>query len=60
MEKKKVSSNRNGKRQAGSNAKIPFLKGRPKREMAINRDDCTNIEIALHTCKSVDELLVHL
>jgi hypothetical protein len=59
MENRKVSSNKNTRRQAGNASRIPFLKGRPKRDSAIGRDDCTDLKIVLHTCKSVDELLKH-
>jgi hypothetical protein len=60
MENRKLSSNKNSRRQASVHTKIPFLKGRPKRETAIDRDDCMNLEIALNTCKTVDELLNYL
>lgn len=60
MENRKVSSNRSSRRQTSIHTKIPFLKGRPKRETAIDRDDCMNLEIALNTCKTVDELLNYL
>jgi hypothetical protein len=60
MENRKISSSRNSRRTPGERAKIPFLKGRPKRDTAIDRDDCMNLEIALNTCKTVDELLNYL
>jgi hypothetical protein len=60
MENRKVSSSRNSRHQTNIHGKIPFLKGRPKRNTAIGREDCINLEIALHTCKSVDELLDYM
>ncbi len=39
---------------------IPYLEGRPNRETAINHDDLLNLEIALNTCESVEELLKKL
>jgi hypothetical protein len=57
---RKVSSNRNSRHKVTIQGKIPFLKGRPKRETGIDRDDCINLEIALNTCKTVDELLDYL
>ncbi|HUI94062.1 MAG TPA: hypothetical protein VLX68_17620 [Chitinivibrionales bacterium] len=36
---------------------IPFLGGRPKRESIISKDEITNLEITLNTCKSVEEFL---
>jgi hypothetical protein len=40
--------------------RIPFLEGRPQRETSIDHDDMINLEIALNTCKTVDELLKEL
>jgi hypothetical protein len=60
MENRKITSSRNSRRQANIQSKIPFLKGRPKRNTAIDREDCINLEIALHTCKTVDELLNYM
>jgi hypothetical protein len=36
---------------------IPFLAGRPNREMAINDDDLLNLTILLNTAKSLEEFL---
>jgi hypothetical protein len=60
MENRKVSSNRNSRHRVTIQTKIPFLKGRPKRENPIDHDDFINLEIALNTCKTVDELLDYL
>ena len=60
MENRKISSNRNSRHKVTIQGKIPFLKGRPKRNTAIDHDDCINLEIALNTCKTVDDLLDYL
>lgn len=36
---------------------IPFLGGRPKRSVIINKEDIINLGIALNTCKTIDEFL---
>ncbi len=36
---------------------IPLLGGRPEREAIISSDDIVNLQIALHTCTSLDEFL---
>jgi hypothetical protein len=36
---------------------IPFLGGRPKREIIINKDDITDLEITLNLCFTVNEFL---
>jgi hypothetical protein len=36
---------------------IPFLGGRPNRQMVIGKDDILNLEITLHTSSSVDEFV---
>jgi hypothetical protein len=36
---------------------IPFLSGRPERESIIGKDDVMNLEITLHTSRSVEEFL---
>jgi len=36
---------------------IPFLAGRPPRESNINHDDCTNLQIAFYTSRTLDEFL---
>ncbi len=36
---------------------IPFLAGRPARDAIINQDDCTNLQIAFYTSKSLDDFL---
>jgi hypothetical protein len=57
---RKVSGNKNRSHKVTIQGKIPFLKGRPKRKTAIDRDDCINLEIAVNTCKTVNELLDYL
>ncbi|HEX2959645.1 MAG TPA: hypothetical protein VHO70_22605 [Chitinispirillaceae bacterium] len=37
---------------------IPFLSGRPERSTVINQDDCLNLQIALYTSKTMEELLL--
>ncbi len=37
--------------------KIPFMEGRPERDLAIKDNDIANLLIALNTCKSLDEFL---
>jgi len=37
--------------------RIPFLAGRPKRTTAIGPDDLTNLVIAMHTCKTLEDFL---
>jgi hypothetical protein len=36
---------------------IPMFSGRPKRDKVIGRDDLMDLDILLHTCDSVEELL---
>ena len=36
---------------------IPMYEGRPKRDQVIGKDDILNLEIALHTCSSVDTFM---
>jgi hypothetical protein len=36
---------------------IPMFSGRPKREKVIGRDDLMDLDILLHTCDSVEELI---
>lgn len=36
---------------------IPYLGGRPERESVIGHEDIVNLEIALHTSGSLEELL---
>jgi hypothetical protein len=36
---------------------IPLFAGRPKREKIIGREDLMDLDILLHTCDSVEELL---
>jgi hypothetical protein len=36
---------------------IPLFTGRPKRERAISQDDLTNLVIALHTSKTLEEFI---
>jgi hypothetical protein len=36
---------------------IPFLSGRPKREMTINANDVMNLKIALNTTGSIEEFI---
>ncbi|HUI91351.1 MAG TPA: hypothetical protein VLX68_03795 [Chitinivibrionales bacterium] len=57
---RKTSSQKKETVQSSVKRRIPFLCGRPRRETAIDHDDSLNLEIALHTCKTVDELLKQL
>jgi hypothetical protein len=57
---RKTSSPKKEYVQASVKRHIPFLAGRPRRETPIDRDDVVNLEIALNTCKTVDELLMQL
>lgn len=36
---------------------IPMFSGRPKREKVIGREDIMDLDILLHTCDSVEDLL---
>lgn len=36
---------------------IPFLAGRPQRDGVIDRDDLLNLQIAIYTCKSLEDFL---
>jgi hypothetical protein len=40
--------------------KIPFLKGRPQREQAINHEDIVDLEIILNTNDSIDAIIAEL
>lgn len=60
MENGKTSSNRNEHAQSPVKCQIPFMEGRPRRETAIDHDDVLNLEIALNTCETVEELLKEL
>jgi hypothetical protein len=57
---KKTSSPKKEFVQSSIKRHIPFLGGRPRRETTIDRDDVVNLEIALYTCKTVEELLKQL
>ncbi len=37
--------------------RIPFMKGRPKRDTVIGKDDIHNVLIALNTCESLDNFI---
>jgi hypothetical protein len=37
--------------------KIPFLKGRPKRETTILPEEIIDLKIMLNTCKSIEEFV---
>jgi hypothetical protein len=39
---------------------IPFLKGRPQREQAINHEDIVDLEIILNTNDSIDAIIAEL
>jgi hypothetical protein len=39
---------------------IPLFSGRPKREKVIGREDAMDLDILLHTCGTVDELLAKI
>jgi hypothetical protein len=39
---------------------IPFKGGRPDRLKVINKDDLTNLKIALETAQSMEEFLQHV
>ncbi|NLP01992.1 MAG: hypothetical protein GX089_05830 [Fibrobacter sp.] len=36
---------------------IPFMAGRPRRDAAIGKDDLMNLQIAIYTCKSLEDFL---
>jgi len=60
MEKKKVVDKRSiNLEHVMSPDYIPFLCGRPERERIIGKEDFMNLEIALNTCTTVEELLQH-
>ena len=40
--------------------RIPLFSGRPEREKPISGNDIFNLKIALHVCKSLDDLLKNL
>jgi len=61
MEKKKVVDKRSIKLEhVLSSDYIPFMSGRPERETVIGKDDMMNLEIALNTSETVEELLKQL
>jgi len=39
---------------------IPLFAGRPRREKVISRDDLLDVDILLHTCGTVEELLAKI
>jgi hypothetical protein len=39
---------------------IPLFAGRPRREKVIGRDDLMDVDILLHTCDTVEELLAKI
>ncbi|HEX2612063.1 MAG TPA: hypothetical protein VHO02_00525 [Fibrobacteria bacterium] len=39
---------------------IPLFAGRPQRERVIGRDDLMDVDIILHTCNTVEELLAKI
>ena len=39
---------------------IPLFAGRPKREKVIGRDDLLDVDILLHTCDTVEDLLAKM
>jgi hypothetical protein len=39
---------------------IPLFAGRPRRERVIGRDDLLDVDILLHTCNTVEELLAKI
>jgi hypothetical protein len=39
---------------------IPLFSGRPRRERVIGRDDLMDVDILLHTCNTVEELLAKI
>jgi hypothetical protein len=43
--------------EAMSGKFIPMYQGRPNREVVIGKDDIINLEIALHTCNTVESFL---
>jgi hypothetical protein len=57
MENRRIYSHKKEYAQPLLKCRIPFLEGRPKRDTSIGHDDCVNLEIALNTCKDVDEFL---
>lgn len=56
-----LEGNSPGKVQGADNVAaaeaIPMFSGRPKREKVIGREDLMDLDILLHTCVSVEELL---
>ena len=40
--------------------KIPFLDGRPQRQLAINHDDIVDLEIILNTNETIDAIIEQL
>jgi hypothetical protein len=57
---RKTSSRKKEYAQSLVKRHIPFLEGRPRRATPIDRDDVLNLEIALNTSKTVEELLKNL
>jgi hypothetical protein len=57
MENRKTSSRKKESADSLLKNRIPFLQGRPDRELPINHDDMINLAILLNTCKTVDEFL---
>ncbi len=39
---------------------IPLFAGRPRREKVIGREDLMDVDILLHTCDTVEELLAKI
>lgn len=58
MDDKLFSHEQNGRRSGVAHVeRIPFLEGRPERSEPISADDVTNLVIALHTARTLGELL---
>ncbi len=47
-------------RQAATADSIPLFAGRPKREKVIGREDLMDVDILMHTCDTVEELLAKI
>ncbi len=58
MDEKLFAHDQNDRRSGVAHEeRIPFLEGRPERDAPIGADDVTNLIIALHTARTLGELL---
>jgi len=60
MENRKTPPSEEQEHARSLACRIPYMEGRPNRKTAIAHDDLLNLEIALNTCESVEELLKQL